>query len=306
MFKRKRVVTDPETGQRTEKSDKKYSIEYRDEHGRKRRKVIASDKSVAARKLADALREIEKKKAGETDPFEEHRKKPLDVHLEEYGLHQRSRGTSIEQVLLVRGRVLSILDGCGFMFPGDIKNDPVQHFLYDQRNDRLSAQTCNHYITAIRQFVTWMVDRGRLTTNPIADLKKFDVKTDRRHDRRPLSSDEFVRLIQAARSGESVENVPGPERAICYLVSASTGFRRKELASLRRGSLILSTGVSLVTLEAEFAKNGKKASIPIQDHVGREIERWLSSRGPLKTTSYVFSLRTAGGKLRKTSKMMKM
>jgi hypothetical protein len=42
------------------------------------------------------------------------------------------------------------------------------------------------------------------------------IQTDRRHDRRALSADEFGWFIEAARSGKNLEDISGPDLAMMY------------------------------------------------------------------------------------------
>ncbi|MBI3466436.1 MAG: hypothetical protein HY000_25770 [Planctomycetes bacterium] len=57
------------------------------------------------------------------------------------------------------------------------------------------------------------------------------MSTDRRHDRRPLSPEEFQRLIDAASGGPAIEAIPGSDRAMMYVLAAWTGFRKVRSAA---------------------------------------------------------------------------
>jgi integrase/recombinase XerD len=68
--------------------------------------------------------------------------------------------------------------------------------------------------------------------DPLAHLSRLNVQTDRRHDRRPLSPEEFERLIAAARSGKRMQHITGADRAMMYILASWTGFRKGEIGSL--------------------------------------------------------------------------
>src|SRR5689334_6033166 len=72
--------------------DGRWGIDYRDHRGRRVRAVVASDKGVAQRMLADAMGAAEKMRAGilTTDPREGTR--PIGEHIEAYLGDLRSRG----------------------------------------------------------------------------------------------------------------------------------------------------------------------------------------------------------------------
>ena len=72
-----------------------------------------------------------------------------------------------------------------------------------------SAQTTNHYRSAIRAFCRWMVESGRLRSNPVAGVKPYRADSDRRYERRPLEPNELARLVAAAEQGPDIDGVPG-------------------------------------------------------------------------------------------------
>src|SRR5687767_5097072 len=102
----------------------------------------------------------------------------------------------------------------------------VQRFLADLRAEGLSVHTSNHYLRAVKQLTRWLVRDQRMRDDPLAHLSMLNVKVDRRHDRRALTADEFSRLIEAAMSGKHVVCIPGPDRAIMYVLAAWTGYRK--------------------------------------------------------------------------------
>ena len=193
---------------------------------------------------------------------------------------------------------------CRFVFPGDLRASPVQNFVSDLRGAGRSAQTCNFYLQAAKQFVRWMVQDRRLKDNPLRGLSQMNVRADRRHDRRALYDDEFRRLLEAARHGKVIEKISGPERRMLYLLSAWTGFRRKELASLNRRSLDLASDYPSVTVSAAYSKNGRDDTLPLHSYVVEELRNWLGDQSIADANSPLFGLKTASEKLRRTSKMM--
>ena len=57
-----------------------------------------------------------------------------------------------------------------------------------------------------------------------------------RRVRRPLTDDEFARLIRAAEAGDEFRGLSGPDRAVLYVTAGYTGLRASELASLTPAS----------------------------------------------------------------------
>ena len=79
-----------------------------------------------------------------------------------------------------------------------------------------SHKTINHFITAIRGFLNWMTAEGRITVNPLAHVKTYNVRADRRRIRRSLTTDEVSRLLQAAEAGGQHHSMTGHQRALLY------------------------------------------------------------------------------------------
>jgi site-specific recombinase XerD len=82
------------------------------------------------------------------------------------------------------------------------------------------------------------------------------------------------RLEGHGRRRHELEHL-GRERALFYLLAASTGLRRKELASLTVGQLHLDGARPWVELLAEQAKNAKGAFIPLRVDVVGELQAYL-------------------------------
>ena len=177
----------------------------------------------------------------------------------------------------------------------------------DRHNARsgLSIQTSNHYLRSLKRFSRWLVKRERAGKDPLADLRALNVRVDRRHDRRALEPADFYALLDAAARGPVVEGLAGPDRAMLYLLAGWTGFRRKELASLTRGSFDLESTPPTVTVKAAYAKNKRQDSIPLHPVIVARLQEWFAQRDEEGINGPLFPLRTPGGCWRKTGKMMR-
>src|SRR5690606_29871399 len=155
----------------------------------------------------------------------------------------RAKGSSRRHIAQVRARAARVFDGCGFKFYADIEAGRVARYLeqlrtdeYDDEGERIrrgiSAQTSNFHLAAVRQFCRWMVRERRALEKHVNLLKRLNVRTERRHDRRALTVDELQRLLRAAEAGPERKGMTGPERALVYRVAVETGLRAGELRSL--------------------------------------------------------------------------
>ena len=226
IYKKTRIRTDPKTDRQTKVKSAKWWIKYRDAEGIVRRVPGFTDKAATQQHAAALEREAELGRAGIRDPHREHRKRPLADHLSDFERHLRDKGDTETQVKLVMGRVRKIVAGCEFKFINDVSPSRVLGFLAELRSNGISIQTSNHYMRAIKQFTRWLVLDRRHNDNVLAHLSTMNVETDRRRVRRPLTAEEFEKLIESAENGPTIWKMGGHDRATLYIIGAYTGFRK--------------------------------------------------------------------------------
>ena len=194
-------------------------------------------------------------------------------HVPEFHSALLAKGTTAKHADHVRMRAGRIIDLCNAECPSDLTPSAVQTAVGSLRDDEdLSLQTCNHYLRAIKQFSRWLRRDGRIREDTLAHLSGYNVKLDRRHDRRALTEDELVRLIQAAERGPEIRGVTGPHRAMLYRLATGTGFRVSELASLTPESFDLSADPPTVTIEAAYSKHRRQDVQPIRYDLAAALE----------------------------------
>ena len=160
----------------------------------------------------------------------------------------------------------------------DLTADPFQKALATLRAEGRSLATCNHHRTAIRSFAKWCHDTHRTRDNALRGVKGFNVKEDRRHDRRTVSLDELHRLIQAAERGPATMGMTGPARSLCYRLAASTGLRYSEIASIRPASF--DWKAPSVTVQAGYTKNGDPATLPLPSDLADDLAPFVATLAP--------------------------
>src|SRR5262249_47197773 len=153
-----------------------------------------------------------------------------------------------------------MIDANKWKLIGDITASGAIEFLGGLRAVGKSAQTYNHYLKSAKQFTRWLVRERRCHVDPLAHLSKLNVSMDRRHDRRALSPEEFIRLLDAANLGDSIETISGPDRAMMYMLAGWTGFRKGEIGSLTKLSFRLDESPATVTVDACYSKRRRQDS----------------------------------------------
>lgn len=228
--------------------------------------------------------------AGVVDPFKEHRKRPLSAHLEDYSQYLSDKGRNANYVQTTVQRIRDLLEGCKLAMVSDISASKVQRYLGQLRDSGLSIASSNHYLTAIKMFVNWMVKDRRTPDNPIAGMSKQNVETDRRRVRRPLEWDEFDRVLRAAAASDEIQGISGPDRVILYVVACYTGFRRNEIGSVTRGSFDFESSSPTLTVEAGYSKRKRRDVIPLREDFAKLISNWLDNRSDSNDDQPLFNV----------------
>jgi site-specific recombinase XerD len=305
LYRKPVVVTDPATGERIKAQSRKWWGQYKDANGRLRRHPLAVDKLAAQAMLNRLVKRIEREKAGLVVPTEEQRRRPLALHIKEFRQYLENKGVTAKQVEQALSQLNKIAAACKWKLIADITAASALDFLGELRRKGRSAQTYNHYLKSTKQFTRWLVRDRRTPVDPLTHLARLNVATDRRHDRRALSTKEFQRLVDAARASKKIEGIPGNDRAMLYILAAWTGFRKGELGSLTQRSLRLDDDPPTATVEACYSKHRRRDTQILHPEVVRLLHEWLAKKR-LKPETLLFPIsgRVPGGKERKTFKMI--
>jgi len=228
-----------------------------------------------------------------TDPYAQHRDRPLIDQAQEFYQYLKASGVTEKQAMTVLMRVRRILEDSGMKSIADLSptkvkttiarmtRQPHKKSVPREQWPLLSAQSRNFYLGSIKQFVRWLQIDRRIPDNPLLGLKRENVAVDRRHDRRAFTDAEIVQLIQAARASTvSHEGMTGPDRARLYLLAVSTGLRRNEIASLRKSSFQLDGRTPTVTLEAAYSKHRRQDVLPLHPDLVIQLRDWVSELEP--------------------------
>ena len=251
--------------------------------GRRRRVRFSPNKDAAAVMLAKLLTEIEQEKAGVRTPLTTQQGRPLAALLVEYRAHHADKGNTPEQTAQAARRCELTFGGCGFLTLTDLDATAAERWLSTRRaipkaEGGFGARTSNHYVTAMKAFGNWLVKARRVAENPFRFLGKVNTDVDVRHVRRPLTDDEFTRLIAAAAVGGPFRGLPGPDRVMLYAVAGMTGLRASELASLTPASFALDAETPTLTVGAAYSKRKRKDTLPVHPDLARQLRPWLSAK----------------------------
>lgn len=264
--------------------------------GRPRPVPLAADKRAAERLLADLLAGGERAAAGLPDRAAAGL--PLDPDLLDRFAEAARRGTASAArrrvarrpgpatVALHVSRLRRLFAALGWRRPADLQPDPAGGRLSDLvAAGALSAQTANHTLSALRRFARWLAHKARAGTP--ADLfdgvPGFDVRGNRRHERRAATPAELARFLAAAAAGPRHHGLTGPERRLLYLTAFASGLRRGELRRLTPASLWAAADPPELRLDPR-TKGGRPVRQPLPPGVAAELAAYAATRpagGPL-------------------------
>jgi len=306
LYKKKIMVKDKTTGEKVPSETKKWYGRFRDALGIERAKPLATDKKIAQQMLNDILAKVEKEKSGILDPFDMEMNKPIQVHFDDFEKHLRSKNSDPRHVGEVIAKIKRCATFCDWQRLKQIRASDVENFLFELRENRgLSIQTSNHYLKALKAFTRWLVRNLRMKLNPLDIIEPLNVRTDRRHDRRALSMEEFMLLLQAAETGPPAIGLTGPDRAMLYILAAWTGFRRGELGSLTLKSFNLKRNNPTVSVEAAYSKHRRDDVQVLHPDIVERFLKWLEIRQPASESEILFPISNKTSSVdRRTSEMM--
>jgi len=274
------AVTKATPGARAKKEKSKtWRGTYQGADGQEHDVPLGDDKDLARQKFVELVKRARREAAGDIDPFEDHRKRPLVEHVEEFENGLLAKGVTEKQAGQAAARCRKIIEACRFEKLVDLSPSAVANYLRERRQKGMGIQSSNHYLAAIKSFVNWAVKDRRLPSNPLAHLGKLNVKLDVRRERRALSADELGRVIEAAaRSAVVFRGLDGRTREMLYRVAAMTGLRANELASLTPESFDLDAAQPIVTLKAAYSKHRREDVLPLRADLVTQLREWFVER----------------------------
>lgn len=204
----------------------------------------------------------------------------LTEHTADFEAAIVAKGSTADHAAKTLARLRRVLTECGFARWTEIDPARIGRWLREEIERGSAAATVNYHAQAAQQFGRWMLRERRASENPLVNLPRFNVKADRRRERRALTGDEARMLLSATKSGPVRAGINGHERALIYSLALTTGLRANELRSLTRASFMLNADPPTVTVEAGSAKNRQRATLPLRADVAAQLEDHLALKLP--------------------------
>ncbi len=298
---------------------KRWTVEYYDAKGRRRRKVGYTDKA-ATESLAASLQTDEDRVAIGMRPVSERVvKMPIAEMIQRYKAHLTAAGACPAYVVETDRQLRVLAAACGFRTLVDVKAEPVERFLETLRHEGLprelvskdcrrplgplSAKTRNAYLAALRAMLTWAKGERLypLGAEALAGVVRADEAKGVVRKRRAFTDDELRRLFTAAHDRvadsfafryDGEKTTPedrdrlGRERVLMYKVMIYCGLRKAELEALRWAWLDLDGG--WLEVPAAIAKGGEDGVVAIRRDLVEDLREWRAANPRAKDSDKVF------------------
>lgn len=110
-----------------------WYFKCRDGHGTVKRFKGFSDLKATEQLAAETERKVARVRVGIIDPSEEHARRSLIDHLNDYAAHLEAKGNVAAHNRASVAKVSAIMNGCGFVYPPDLDAGKVTAWLADLR-----------------------------------------------------------------------------------------------------------------------------------------------------------------------------
>ena len=295
--------------------------------GKKLAFPLHRDKRVAEKMLKDLEASQYKNDLGHISPFAKYLSRPITYYLEWYSLFLKEKNRSERYLKDCKRLITTILINFKLVETEDdtwqskitscknlqdlISIDVEDFDLYLARM-ALSGRTKNTYRGAISSFLTWLVKKRMLESNPILLVTKSD-ESRKRVIRRSESESNIMKLLQSAKDrplakfrercmkgnptmdGITIRETKkhleliGFGRALLYKTAVLTGLRAAELQRIKVHFLESGTDQPKLFTPGTITKNKKDAAFLLRKEFAEELDSWVKQTNR-KPTDPLFSV----------------
>ncbi len=268
----------------------KWSFEFRDESGRVTRRVGFRDKQETRRLASQLEREADLRRRGLIDPERERAvelsRTPMDRVIAQYMEHLSAKGSTEQHLAEVRSVLVEAVSDSGTATPSDLRAETISTHLQRLRVREvrpIGARAFNKRLGMLKSFSSWLVREGFRPANVLASISRLNEQVDKRLERRAMTDEELVRLLDSLSSVEAPTRarLAAVDRAMLYWLAVSTGLRRGEIASLTPESFSFDSRGSSVTVEAAHTKHGRRDVQPVPAAIAASLKAYLEHKEPV-------------------------
>lgn len=232
--------------------------------------------------LAERLSEL-----GLLDQRRREQRRPLLEHIKDFQAIVAARRSNTEDHAKSQaGRVRRLVTAMEVTHFSEITADGITlgAKVLEHGGKSVSVATRHHHLRAMKNFCRWMVASKRALQNPAEHVELPSPDEDPQIERRPLTVAEFQALMAYLTTFEryphQLSKWTAADRRLVYWLAVKTGFRKNELATLRRADFQLDSKPPRVVVQARHAKSGEKASVPIPNDLAASLGAYTDHMHP--------------------------
>ncbi len=163
-----------ESGDRIRVESKCWYAEWWDDNGKRYRRKLCINREASQVMLGDLVAELDRQRAGITDPFETHRKRPIGEHVADFHRYLVAKGRTPKHAAKTLAQIQLVVRGCEFAFLSDLSASRVQEFLGELRADKkprrmpegneewIAAEEAAKLLGVSRTFLSRQVERYQI------------------------------------------------------------------------------------------------------------------------------------------------
>ena len=258
---------------RLTKQGRNWVLVWTDEHGKRRRKALSTDRKTAERVRLELVRARDMNLAGLG--AEHGQSLPLREIADAYLEDLEARVTE-PHFRYVRQRLERTFPELGVERVRDLKPMHVIRLRNKAVQQGKSHRTANLVVSTLQAALRWAAENDMIASSPIEHVKKLpETKEHQRYKRRAMSEGEIERfLARSEHDDDQCELIWDYERVPqtpFWFALLETGARYKELRLASWGDLDLAQ--RLLLLRAENTKSRKQRVIPLRDELVERLRQ---------------------------------
>jgi len=260
-----------------------WTAQYTDETGVVRRvSTKTTNRSAAEKILARYEAEIDRLKAGVVTREElekvQVKKVTFDEALERFRTKMVANGSTAEHIAKTIQRISRFFDETGIDSFAKIRRETAERWIANEvEKTDLTPSSINHYLTAVKSFVKYLVDIELLPKDPLKSIRKLNEAVGQRKNRRALTAEEVERFLQAAKTRKCRTKGKPDERLLVYNLLLGTGLRSTELSLLMPSQIDFER--CRLRIEAAKTKNKKDDVLPLRADLVQAVKEWVETHG---------------------------
>jgi integrase len=250
-----------------------WTAKFTDEAGVIRRvSTKTRDRKIAERILTNYVAEVDRVRAGVVSREELNgvrvKMTTLANALEKFETKMTADGSGEKYICTTMQQVEQVLGNSDIDSVAKISRERIEKWVANEVQKRVyTPKTINHYLTAVKSFVRYLVEIELLPKDPIKLIRKLNVEIGQKKKRRALTADEVERLLAVADA----------RRCLIYRLLLGTGLRSTELSLLTPSQVDFKRNV--LTIEAAKTKNKKGDVLPMRPDLVKEVRDWVAESG---------------------------